>query len=105
MGQQGSSTGDWAAQAVQLVERGVEVVRDHSVRPVAFGVRMVVLGTLIAIVAVFVVVACAIGIVRLLTVDAFSGRVWASDLVIGGIFVAGGLFLLQTSRKGGVDDA
>ncbi len=90
---------DWAAQATRLVERFVEAVRDRSVRPVLFAVRALVVGSLVSLIGVFVLVVVAIGVVRLLTSDAFGGRVWASDLVIGGIFSTAGALLVRLGRR------
>lgn len=95
---------DWAAHATRTVEHLVEAVRDRSTRPVLFAVRALVVGTLVGVVATFLVVALAIGIVRLLTTDAFGGRVWASDLVVGGIFSGAGTLLLRRMRAGGRGD-
>ncbi len=86
---------DWASHATRIVEQVVETVRDRSTKPVLFAVRALVVGSLVAVVATFLVVALSIGIVRLLTADAFGGRVWASDLVVGGIFAGAGAFLLK----------
>ncbi len=86
---------DWASQATQLVERFVGAVRDRSVRPVLFAVRALVVGSLVSLIVAFILVVVAIGVVRLLTADAFGGRVWASDLVIGGIFSAAGALLVK----------
>jgi hypothetical protein len=36
-----------------------------------------------------------IALVRVLDVFAFSGHVWASDALLGGLFSIGGLFLLS----------
>ena len=102
--QDAATSDDWASHATAWVERFVEAVRDRSVRPVLLAVRALVVGVLVAVVGVFVAVAVAIGIVRLLTADAFGGRVWASDLVVGGIFAAAGTFLLARSRARRSDD-
>lgn len=88
---------DWASRATKSVESLVELVRDRSTRPVLFAVKALVAGILVAIVAVFLVVALSVGVVRLLTVDVFGGRVWASDLLVGGIFASAGAFLLKLS--------
>jgi hypothetical protein len=86
---------DWAGRATEWVEHLVELVRDRSVRPVLFAVKALVVGVIVALVGIFLLVAGSIGIVRLLTEDAFGGRVWASDLLLGGIFAAAGAFLLK----------
>jgi len=100
-----SGPDDWAAHATAWVEKIVELVRDRSTRPVLFAVRALVVGVLVAVVATFLVVAMCIGIVRLLTDDAFGGRVWASDLLVGGIFSAAGAFLLRMGGARRSDDA
>lgn len=88
---------DWARRLTRSVESVVELVRDRSTRPVLFAVKAIVVGVLVATIAVFLAVAISAGVVRLLTVDAFGGRVWASDLVVGGIFAGAGAFLLSKS--------
>jgi hypothetical protein len=47
---------------------------------------------------VFVLV--AIAVVRLLTVYAFSGRVWASDALVGALFVGVGAFVWSRLNTG-----
>lgn len=97
---------DWAYRATRTVESLVELVRDRSTRPVLFAVKAIVVGLLVSVVGTFLLVALSVGVVRLLTTDAFGGRVWASDLVVGGIFVASGVFLLKlgnAQRSSNVD--
>jgi hypothetical protein len=89
---------DWAARATKLVEQGVEFVQYRSLRPVTMVVKGVVIGVLVGIVALFLLIAGSIGVIRLLTEDAFGGRVWVSDFVVGGIFAAAGAFLLVRSK-------
>jgi hypothetical protein len=89
---------DWAARATKMVEHAVEFVQYRSLRPVRLAVQALVIGTLVALVALFLLVAASIGLVRLLTEDAFGGRVWASDLLVGGIFAAAGAFLFLRSK-------
>ena len=48
-------------------------------------------------VVVFVLIALVIGLVRLLDNEVFDQRVWASYLLIGGIFVVAGT-LISTMR-------
>ena len=84
---------DWAARITAKVEQGVSIVRDHTVRPVQRAVRVVIYG-LAAVGSLFVVGALvAIGVLRLLDTELFHQRVWASYLVLGGIFVAAGLLV------------
>ena len=79
---------DWAAQLTEKVGQLVEIIRDHTVRPVQKFVRAVIFGSLAFSVVLFVLVAFVIGVIRLLNNEVFDQRVWASYLLIGGIFVA-----------------
>jgi hypothetical protein len=56
-------------------------------------VRAAIFGVLGVFVVIFVLVALVIGVVRLLNNEVFDQRVWASYLLIGGIFVAIGTFI------------
>ena len=67
-----------SARALDTIDTVVATVNDKAVRPV-----MVVAG---------------VGVVRLLTDDAFSHKVWITYLVLGGVCCLGGGFLY--SRRG-----
>jgi hypothetical protein len=56
-------------------------------------VRAVIFGSLAFSVVLFVLVAFVIGVIRLLNNEVFDQRVWASYLLIGGIFVATGTLI------------
>ena len=84
---------DWAAQLTEKVGQVVELIRDHTVRPVQTFVRAAIFGVLALLVVVFVLVPLVIGVIRLLNNEVFDQRVWASYLLIGGIFVVLGTFI------------
>ncbi|MGC8463285.1 MAG: hypothetical protein ACP5P9_06410 [Acidimicrobiales bacterium] len=88
-----SATGsaDFAAKAADAVESVVALVRDRTVRPVTLVARAVVFGVLAAAGSLVLTVLVSVALVRILTVYAFSGRVWASDFLVGAVFVATGL--------------
>ncbi|MCU1490939.1 MAG: hypothetical protein JWM85_2344 [Acidimicrobiaceae bacterium] len=93
--------GDWVSKVTHAVESFVVLVRDHSLRPVLTALRFAALGFVAACLGLVIAVLGVIALVRLLTADAFGGRVWASDLVVGGILAgAGGLLLLMAGRVG-----
>ena len=71
----------------------VELIRDRTVRPVQSFVRAAIFGVLGVFVVIFVLVALLVGLVRLLNNELFDQRVWASYLLLGGIFVAIGTFI------------
>ena len=84
---------DWAAQLTEKVGQLVELVRDHTVRPVQKFVRAAIFGALAFSVVIFVIVAFVIGVIRLLNNEVFAQRVWASYLLVGGIFVVTGTLI------------
>ncbi len=83
--------GDWPARAADLVDTLVSLLRDKTVRPLALVARVIVFGILVFTASLVTVVLLSITLIRLLTVYAFSGRVWASDLLVGAVFIAIGL--------------
>jgi len=84
---------DWAAQLTDKVGELVELVRDHTVRPVEKLVRTAIFGALAFSVVIFVLIALVIGVIRLLNNEVFDQRVWASYLLMGGIFVVMGTLI------------
>jgi hypothetical protein len=84
-----------AADAVQFV---VDTIHDKAVRPALLAARAVVFGLLVAAMATVLTVLGSIALVRLLDVYAFGHRVWASYLLIGGVFTIAGL-LVWTRRN------
>ena len=101
----GTGGTDWPARVTAAVESFVTLVRDHSLRPALTAIRFAVLGVMVAGLGLLAAVLGVVGIVRLLTVDAFGGRVWGADLLVGGLLSAGGLALLLWSSRVGEHDA
>jgi hypothetical protein len=89
---------DLPVRATDWVESLVTLLRDRTVRPLTLVVRAVVFGIIVFAASVVSFALVAIAVIRLLTVYAFSGRVWLSDLVVGVIFVAAGV-LVWTRRS------
>jgi hypothetical protein len=84
---------DWASWVTAKVEQVVSLIRDRTVTPILRAVRYVIFGLLALGIGVLLSVLVAIGAVRVLDNYLFHQRVWASYLVIGGIFSVAGLFL------------
>jgi hypothetical protein len=82
---------DVPVRATDTVDTLVELLRDKAVRPLTLVTRAVVFGIIIFAASVVTVVLLSIALIRILTVYAFDGRVWLSDLVVGVLFVALGL--------------
>ena len=74
-----------------LVETLVTLLRDKAVRPLTLATRAIVFGIIIFAASVVTITLLSIALIRLLTVYAFDGRVWLSDLVVGGVFVIVGV--------------
>ncbi len=94
----GPSGSDWAAVATTKVEEVVSLVRDRTVTPVLRVVQYAVFALLALSVGALLAVLVATGLVRILDNYLFHRRVWASYLVIGGIFSVAGLFLMRVRR-------
>ncbi len=75
--------GDLPTKGADWVDTIVELLRDRTVRPLTLATRAVVFGIIVFAAAVVTVVLLSITLIRVLTVYAFDGRVWLSDLVVG----------------------
>jgi hypothetical protein len=82
---------DLPTRGADLVDTLVELLRDKAVRPLTLATRAVVFGIIVFAASVVTVVLLSIALIRLLTVYAFDGRVWLSQLVVGVIFVILGI--------------
>lgn len=83
---------EWPVKAADVVDLVVDTIHDKAVRPILLAVRVMVFGLLVAALTLVVLVLLSIGLLRLLDVYAFSGRVWISYAVLGGVFTLAGLF-------------
>jgi hypothetical protein len=83
--------GDLPTRGADLVDSLVDLLRNKTVRPLTLATRAVVFGIIIFAATVVTVTLVSIALVRLLTVYAFNGRVWLSDLVVGAVFVVIGV--------------
>lgn len=92
---------DWAAHLTGRIEGVVAIVRDKAVEPVVAAVRYVILGLLSLFVLLVLAVLVSVATIRILDneVPVFHTRVWASYLIVSGIFWAAGLLLLRKRRS------
>jgi hypothetical protein len=74
---------DLAARAVDTLDGVIDLVRNRAVRPVVLVARAVVFGLIALTLVLVAMAALGIGLVRLLDVEVFGGRVWAADALIG----------------------
>lgn len=108
-GSPASSTGmlagaEWPARLADQVEAVVAALHDKVVRPLLIVARGVVFGILVGAMALVIAVLSSIAVVRLLDAYAFGRRVWASDLVVGGLFAVIGLVAWSLRRGGRAED-
>lgn len=96
-------SGDFAARTADLVQTVVDTVHDKAVRPALLVARAVVFGLIALTMATVAGVASLIGLVRLLDVYAFGGRVWASDALLGAVCCLAGA--VAWSRRRGPEVA
>lgn len=90
---------DWTAQAADTIERVVTGIRDKTSVPLTTVVRALVFGLLAATMGLVIAVFGAIVAIRVLTAYVFRGEVWASYLLVGGIFVLPGVFFLRKASS------
>lgn len=98
-GDQSAGGNDWAAQITAKVEELVALVRDRTLTPVVKIVRFVILGLIALFIGGLITVLFAVGVVRVLDTELFHRRVWASYLVVGGIFLLSGLLLARMRNR------
>src|SRR5688572_3780670 len=91
---------DWTVQAADTIDRVVTTIRSKTSDPLVGIARWVVFGLLAAVVGTMALVLLAVGAVRALVVYLPVGdnRVWVAQLIVGGIFVLGGLLLFRSAR-------
>jgi len=94
----GGTDPDVATRAVDAIDSVIGVVRDKAVRPVVIAARAVVFGLIILVMLLVAAVAAGVGLVRLLNVEVFSGRVWAADALLGVVACAAGALAWSKRR-------
>ncbi len=96
----GDALADLPVRATDWVESLVSLLRDRTVRPLTLVARAIVFGIIVFAASVVTLTLVSIAVIRLLTVYAFGGRVWLSDLVVGAVFVVVGAIAWSRRSKG-----
>ncbi|MCL5047713.1 MAG: hypothetical protein M1374_02830 [Firmicutes bacterium] len=95
----GADKKDLAAKLTAYLETAVDMVRDKSTKPLAGIINTVFIVVMLLLGVSFLSVIFTLGVFRLLNDLVFSGRVWATYLLVGGIFFLIGLFLIRKIGK------
>ncbi|MGH9281978.1 MAG: hypothetical protein ACRD0S_03465, partial [Acidimicrobiales bacterium] len=90
---------DWTVQAADTIERVVVGIRDKTAVPLTTVARALVYGLLAAVMGLSVLVLVVIGLTRALNAHITQGEVWASYLLVGGIFTLVGAFTLRKATS------
>ena len=88
---------DWTDQVADSIENAVVAVRDKTVVPAERLVAFVVAGLFILFLGTTLGILASVGVFRLVDVYLPSGS-WATWLLFGGVFMAGGALLLSLRR-------
>lgn len=98
------SDSQFPKKTVDVIDRIVGAVRDRTTKPVVVLTRGIVFGSIVAVVAVSLVVLALIAIMRG-TQELFElflserRAVWASYFVVGGSFILGGAVLMRARHS------
>jgi hypothetical protein len=82
---------DLPTKGADAVDAVVDFIQNKAVRPLTLATRAIVFGIIVFAASVIVLTLASITLVRLLTVYIPGNRVWVSDLIVGVVFVAGGI--------------
>jgi ABC-type arginine/histidine transport system permease subunit len=88
---------DWVSQITSRLTRLTDVLQNYSTRPALGIAQYLLIGAVSAIVGTAVVIAIVVSLTKLFDDDVFSGRVWATDFLFGGLIMLSGVLLF---RKG-----
>lgn len=90
---------DWADKAADVVVGFADSLRTKGVDPIFKIVRLTSYGIIAALVGTVICIVLVTILVRILTDYVFGHHVWITYLVLGGISVTVGLFLLNRMKS------
>ena len=79
-------------------DRFMDAVHDRVLRPIMLAGRFVAYGFILLLLALVIVAALVIGVVRFTTVYLFAQHIWITYLVIGAVSLVVGLFIWRKRR-------
>jgi hypothetical protein len=86
-----SALDDLPSKGADAVDAVVDFIQNKAVRPLTLATRAIVFGIIVLTAAIVTLTLVAIIAIRILTVYIPGNRVWVSDLIVGAVFVAGGI--------------
>jgi hypothetical protein len=93
-----SVSADWPAKVADSIESSVAVFHDRLIRPIMVVARAVAFSFVIVSMTLVLGTAASIGLIRLLDVYVFPGRVWASYALVSALFLAVGSWAWSLRR-------
>ncbi len=90
---------DWAAKAADLVEQLATTIRRKGIEPLFRFGRLLSYGLIAALAGIVVLLVTLTIVVRVLTDYAFGHHVWITYLVLGGITLLLGMFLMNKMKS------
>lgn len=82
---------DLPTKGADAVDAVVDFIQNKAVRPLTLATRAIVFGIIVLTASIVTLTLIAITAIRFLTVYIPGNRVWVSDLIVGVVFVVGGL--------------
>jgi hypothetical protein len=89
---------DFVDKALHSFDHVLDVVHDRVLRPLLIAGRTVAFGFILILMALVLVSALIIGLVRLFNVYLFAGREWLTYAVVGVISLIAGLVIWRRRR-------
>ena len=82
---------DLPSKGADAVDTVIDFIQNKAVRPLTLATRAIVFGIIVLAASIITLTLLSITLIRLLTVYIPGNRVWVSDLIVGVLFVAGGI--------------
>jgi len=82
---------DLPSRGADAVDTVVDFIQNKAVRPLTLATRAIVFGIIVLAASIITLTLVSITMIRLLTVYIPGNRVWVSDLIVGVVFVSGGI--------------
>ncbi len=89
---------DLVDKAFGQLDHALDIVHDRVLRPIFIAGRAVAFGFIVALMAIVLVVALVIALVRLFDVYVFASHQWLTYVCLGAVFVAAGLVIWRYRR-------